>query len=143
MWVYPFHTFHGLLNRDSGPRVTYLSSSGMDVSPGSTNGGPDHSFKRQMHFEDEGGRAWLAGQSRDNCPYDRETQSFEWNHWVYGNDKARGEMETIRRGGPLFLATTEPGCIPSPMPLKEAVERGYFAPRYANLPDSLLHKRST
>ena len=41
-------------------------------------------FQKQLDFESKGNFAAREGLIRADCPY--KVGSFEWNHWVYGND---------------------------------------------------------
>jgi ribosome modulation factor len=102
-------------------------------------------FQDQLKYEDEGGRAGASGKTRDDCPYNRETQNTEWNFWVYGNDNAMGEIETIRRGYVSCLVST--AFVPPDdfqtnpkyrIPLARAVADGSFKPKYVPLPSSLI-----
>lgn len=88
--------------------------------------------------ENEGAAAGLEGKTREHCPYDEEQDPDAWNAWVFGCESAQGEMATIE-AGEVFLATTgelpenfmEPG---TGIPVKEAIEHGFWKPRYVKLP---------
>lgn len=68
------------------------------------------SFERQMHFEGEGALAFQPDSTKNN-PYNRDTQSFEWNHWDYGWSIAKsrydGPMVDSVTGHGIFLSTAE------------------------------------
>lgn len=49
-------------------------------------------FEDQLKYEAEGKAAAHSGLKRSGCPYNKETQSGEWNHWVYGNEVEEGNI---------------------------------------------------
>lgn len=90
-------------------------------------------FAQQIRHEDEGAAANIAGKPRDACPYDRDAQSFAWNHWVYGWDIAESERLYIEAGTVTFYVTSSPEPAGS-QPLSEAVARGLVRFRYRQYP---------
>ena len=95
----------------------------------------------QFKFEVEGAAAGLQGKTRDDCPYDSGTQSFEWNHWVFGCEIAASEKATIERGEVFFCSTDIGSFNPNPpkgsgIPVRDAIERGLWKPRYATIKPS-------
>ena len=88
----------------------------------------------QLALEAEGAEAGLAGKTRADCPYDKETQSREWNHWVYGCETAAGEKKIIASGVVNFC-TTDPNVKPWNVDLMHAVATGQWRPRFAPLPE--------
>ena len=103
-------------------------------------------FDRQLALEAEGAAKGLKGAKREDCPYDKETQPFEWNHWVYGCEIAAGEAETIKSGSVMFC-TTAKDAKPWAVPIERAIASGMWEPRYATVPsgatDAKMVKKST
>lgn len=46
----------------------------------------DHFLLEQLKYEAEGAEAAHEGKKFKDCPYNKATQSLEWNHWIYGRD---------------------------------------------------------
>ena len=88
-------------------------------------------IRQQFFFEGEGAGAFMAGKTRESCPYDRETQSIQWNHWIYGYDTAQGEKEIIKSGKVQFYATGEWSSEPVfELSVEEAAASGWWKPLY-------------
>jgi len=49
----------------------------------------------QLMYEKQGAEAAHHGKLRKDCPYDRDSQKMQWNHWVYGLEN---EATIIQRG---------------------------------------------
>lgn len=94
------------------------------------------SFAQQLHFEDEGAQCGLQGKKREDCPYDKETQSMEWNHWVYGCELAAGELEVIKSGFVEFCSTSSPEPL-FKLTVEEAIKTGQWKPRWAKHPSMM------
>lgn len=90
-------------------------------------------LRQQFAYEAEGAAAALQGKKREDCPYNLETQPGEWNHWVYGNDVALGELEIIERGYVEFV-DAESGAILERLSLQDALAAARWKPRYAMVP---------
>lgn len=95
-------------------------------------------FERQLAFEAEGAAAGSRGAEQEDCPYDRETQSFEWNHWIYGWSMGRYEYDAMQRGTvdvqcytTIFMEHIQPNM----MGVQEAYEQGYWKPKHVRIPD--------
>lgn len=99
-------------------------------------------FERQCKFEDEGAAAGLDGKTREDCPYDEESQSLEWNFWVYGCENAQAEKATLERG---TVKMMQVGASPKYEVLAEweetterAYKAGHWRPRYVTVPAEWL-----
>lgn len=93
-----------------------------------------HGIDQQIYYEDEGAAAALSGKARNDCPYSRDANSFEWNHWTFGHDIATSEQNIIKSNFVTFTSTAKDGWkYPSKIPLDEAVKSGMWKPRYARL----------
>jgi hypothetical protein len=99
-------------------------------------------FQQQLDYEAEGARAYLEkGFARAQCPYDKETQSEAWNHWVYGNECAQGEQRILDRGVIHFFTTDMPAAEMDArfkddnagIPVAEAIKSGMWKPRYVKV----------
>lgn len=90
----------------------------------------NHGIDRQIILETEGAGAGLEGKTRADCPYDQATQSFEWNHWVFGCEVAAAEVETIRSGKVEWTSTSSHEVVMT-LPVEEAIRTGAWKPRYA------------
>ena len=87
-------------------------------------------FARQNAFEAEGASAGLSGKARDDCPYDRDTQTEAWNFWVYGCEAAASEKHLIETNGSLTFSST---AIDGPMfsvSLDEALRLKMWKPKW-------------
>lgn len=85
---------------------------------------------RQFAYEDEGAAHYLEHRmSREECPYDRDTQPLQWNMWVFGRDMAQSELETMISGNVKYCNVSEPENIKS-MSLDEALRSGLWRPRH-------------
>lgn len=97
-------------------------------------------FSEQLKYEDEGAQAGLIGKTRQDCPYDEETQNLEWNHWVYGCENAAGEKAIFNQGYVTVMSTApmtneeyrEALKPENGLPLDEAIRSGIYKPRYMN-----------
>lgn len=92
------------------------------------------SFTEQLAYEDEGGRAGLVGKTRADCPYDKNTQSGPWNHWVYGCEKAIGELAIIKRGMVEFYSEENFEKPLYTLTVADAIASGQWKPKYAPYP---------
>lgn len=101
-------------------------------------------FYRQMQFEFEGACAAFQGKTRDDCPYERESQSTEWNFWVYGCDRASEEMRIMNDGKIKICELDIAAQMKEPREYKiarewtetteEAYRNGNWQPRYVVVP---------
>jgi ribosome modulation factor len=89
-------------------------------------------IKQQIAYEDEGGAAGAAGKTRDDCPYNQDTQSEAWNFWVFGCENAQGEMQIIKSGKITFSSTAE-NALGFSVPVQEAIDTGMWKPRYIDI----------
>lgn len=93
----------------------------------------DHGIGSQLALEHTGGEAALLGLKREDCPYDEKRQPFQWNHWVYGNENAQGEMLAVERGyvqfwlGPDFKKSEK-------VPIRIAIKSGRWNPKHVKVP---------
>src|ERR1700730_13574056 len=89
-----------------------------------------HNVYQQFSLEDEGAAAFLNGIKREQCPYNQESQSFQWNHWVYGHDIATSEQAIVNSGRVTFYSTSNFEIPVLDIPVNQAMERGLWKPRY-------------
>ena len=90
-------------------------------------------FYDQLKYEDEGATAALNGLNRNDNPY--PAKSFEWNHWLYGHDIARGEQQAFDDGF-ITVSSTAMNDMGTKMNLESAMESGIFKPRYVTIKSS-------
>ena len=90
-------------------------------------------LNRQLAFEGAGAQAAHNGKRRADCPFNQETQSFQWNHWVYGNDNCWGELQRLKQGTIEFLNENGEHCFT--ITTQEAYETGQWEPQYVTVPD--------
>lgn len=60
-------------------------------------------FLRQRLWEEEGAKAFLLGRLREDCPYPKG--SDEWNFWIWGFDKQEMDQEARVRQVPNLRPT--------------------------------------
>ena len=81
-------------------------------------------FKEQLSYEAQGASDFLThGKTRKDCPHEKE--SWEWHHWVYGNENAAGEAEIIKRGTISFFSETSTEPLFT-LPVKEAIDKAHL-----------------
>lgn len=90
-------------------------------------------INEQLAHEAEGGQAALQGKLRADCPYNQATQSGPWNHWVYGNDNARGELAILEKGVVEFCTEESPAIVLR-LPVAEAIANWQWKPKYVTFP---------
>lgn len=101
-------------------------------------------FLRQCIYEHEGAKAGLQGAVREDCPYDKDTQSTEWNFWVYGCEIAAGELATLRGGVVHLMQLNKEAQLRKPREYiverewdettEEAYRNGNWRPKHVRVP---------
>ena len=94
----------------------------------------------QIAYEDSGAAAALQGKRREDCPYAEggdADEKFRWNHWVFGFENAKGEMDILKRGSVSF--TYAGADLKTSGDFTETAERAYrsgrWKPRHVKVPD--------
>jgi len=90
-------------------------------------------WRAQFGLEDEGAAAGLLGKTREDCPYDKESQPKKWNHWVIGCEIAGAEKRDFESNEKILtFCSTAPGSWENAprMTAQDAYKQGIYKPQY-------------
>ncbi len=88
--------------------------SGREANPlaGTESAFEDFSFLQQIANEDEGAAAARRGLKREDCPHDKDTHPFQWNHWVFGCEMEHNR-QAVRDGRVSLVMCSTDYRVPS------------------------------